>query len=190
MADSFRNQQRTLSNPAAVPLPPPDPEAIKRQVDAYNYEQMRKDIQNHQMFQAKRFRAELPEYTGRLQGLAEEKMRNLYNSDETSIRDQMNRRGLLHSGMRQAATLGAAARRGAELAKDKTSIADQLEKTAQQFENDASQNIMDNYRDKIGQADQAYSLAMDRMKERARMMDTLWSAGGSVLGGYLGRKEG
>lgn len=155
-----------------------------------DFENKRQQIESAQIDQAKMFRRQLPNYTGRLQGLADEKMRNLFTGDVTNIRDQMNRRGLLHSGLRQGAELGAAAKRGSELARDKVTIADQLEKQAQEFENSATTNIMDNYRDKIHQADQAYDLALQRMKQRSEMMNSLWSAGGSVLGGYLGRKEG
>jgi hypothetical protein len=176
----------TIQDGAAA-VPGPSPEDTKRYQQQQEYEQKRNYIRDQQMAQAKFFRGMLPNYQGRLNAFAEEKMRNLYNSDVTDIKEQMNKRGMLYSGARQGAQLNAAAKRSSELAVDKNKVGDYLEKQAQEFDDAASKNIMDDYRDRIDQADQAYDLALQRIKQRNQMMGSIMTAGGTIAGGLLAR---
>ncbi len=153
------------------------------------YRQAQQVTLDSMLGQANKFRSDIPGYESQIQSQIEGQAKANIAAKQREIRSQMNRRGLLYSGMRAGSENKAQAEISSEAAGQKAKVAPELNKMADDLENQAMQMAQEKFANDLDAANRVYDLAIQRAKERAQNSDAFLRAGGTALGAYYGSKK-
>lgn len=145
-------------------------------------------LRDQQQAQAKQFRANQPgmqedqDRTNRVQA------RNQLAGSMANVGKNYNARGLLYSGLRSRDNMGAAAQAASGLESAKAQTASDLEQTGREYENNALQSGLTVQGMQQDAADQAYQSALQARQAKLGAVNSVFGAGGTILGSMLGRR--
>lgn len=145
------------------------------------------DMNEEVRAQARSFRAGLPQYKDEQYGLvAREGAKNLENNLNT-IQRSSNQRGLLYSGLRRGAEVGARGAMAATLAQQRADINRSADRLADSYDNTAANIGLAGFGDAVRRSESELQNATQAAIERRRNLAELGSGIGYGFGSLYGR---
>lgn len=145
-------------------------------------------LKKEQERQAQEFREKMPQAKEQAMSDFAQQEKSQLAGDLAGVKAGAQSRGLLYSGKRQAAELGAKAKSAGRLAKAKQDINISFEDQAKQMENAAIDSGAALQRAQQGMQNEVFNQALSNMQERSANIGALGGVAGSLIGGAMGRK--
>ncbi len=143
-------------------------------------------LQQQRVKEASDFKQNLPGLTNDLGQNLENQSRRALASDMATNNMSANRRGLLGSGINQAANARSSGQEAVGLAQGKQQLSDQLQNQADQMEASAINNGYQYWQSAKGIQDSAYNAALNNMMSARSGVTGLIGAGSKIGGAALG----
>lgn len=162
----------------------PEQEPYMAEEDARNkaYEDMKKGLAD-QSEAATRYRTQLPALQQERASRGDDSIRQQMAQQMSGVNQSMNRRGLLHSGLRQGQQMDVQAAGAGEMARNRSNINQETNARANQMDMDIAQQGLSNQQTAQDAANSAYDIAL---KKRAGNQQAGQGVFG-LLGGALGK---
>lgn len=139
---------------------------------------------------AEDYRQNLPGYKEAAFGYAADESRQNLAKQMAGIKSSANSRGLLYSGLKSGAENSALSQHMGGLSQSRYDINSQFDDQANEMENKSILSGFQNLATARGAADADYQLALQQRAERDKGIGSLLGAGGSIIGGQMGKQAG
>lgn len=145
-------------------------------------------LKKEQERQAQEFRGKMPQMKEQTLSDVAQQEKGQLAGQLAGIKSGAQGRGLLYSGQRQGAELGAKAQSAGKIAKAKSDINKSFEDQARDMENAAIDSGVALQKSQAGIQNEVFNQALSNMRERSANLGALGGVAGSLIGGAMGRK--
>jgi hypothetical protein len=145
-------------------------------------------LKQKQVANANAFRKNLPNMQGQMTSQLEEQAQGQLHDTVGTIRQNASNRGLLYGGLRAGSEGKARAGIAKNLAAGKMDINSMTNTAADQMDLDAIQSGINIQKSQQEIQNNVYAQALAKMQGQGAILGSIFSAGGSILGGKMGAK--